>query len=124
MLDIVPNHMAISGPENRWWWDVLANGRASRYADHFDVDWDPPGGEQPMRILLPVLGDDLDRVLAAGELALEPSDGGFVVRYHEHTFPVAAESLDRLAGDGAARHVAAGARPSALPAGALAHGLA
>ena len=30
VLDIVPNHMAITGPENRWWWDVLENGPSSR----------------------------------------------------------------------------------------------
>src|SRR5437899_8466634 len=38
VLDVVPNHMAIS-PENTWWWDVLRNGPASRYAAYFDVDW-------------------------------------------------------------------------------------
>jgi (1->4)-alpha-D-glucan 1-alpha-D-glucosylmutase len=26
VLDIVPNHMAIGGRENPWWWDVLENG--------------------------------------------------------------------------------------------------
>ena len=29
VLDIVPNHMSISGPENPWWWDVLENGPSS-----------------------------------------------------------------------------------------------
>ena len=32
VLDIVPNHMALAGAANRWWWDVLENGPASRYA--------------------------------------------------------------------------------------------
>ncbi|HVF14228.1 MAG TPA: alpha-amylase family glycosyl hydrolase, partial [Acidimicrobiales bacterium] len=31
VLDIVPNHMAI-GIANVWWWDVLENGPASRWA--------------------------------------------------------------------------------------------
>src|SRR5438874_9013474 len=26
VLDIVPNHMAIAGRANAWWWDVLENG--------------------------------------------------------------------------------------------------
>jgi len=39
IIDIVPNHMAAS-LENGWWADVLAHGRASRYARCFDVDWD------------------------------------------------------------------------------------
>ncbi|HKY68767.1 MAG TPA: alpha-amylase family glycosyl hydrolase, partial [Acidimicrobiales bacterium] len=42
VLDIVPNHMAITGPENRWWWDVLEHGPSSRWAGHFDVTWHPP----------------------------------------------------------------------------------
>src|SRR5437588_6517358 len=32
VLDIVPNHMAIIGDHNAWWWDTLENGAASRYA--------------------------------------------------------------------------------------------
>ena len=42
MLDIVPNHMALAGRDNAWWWDVLENGPSSVYAGHFDIDWDPP----------------------------------------------------------------------------------
>src|SRR5579862_1431287 len=26
LLDIVPNHMAVDGRANMWWWDVLENG--------------------------------------------------------------------------------------------------
>jgi (1->4)-alpha-D-glucan 1-alpha-D-glucosylmutase len=26
ILDIVPNHMCIGGPDNKWWQDVLENG--------------------------------------------------------------------------------------------------
>ena len=32
IADIVPNHMALAGRANAWWWDVLENGPASRYA--------------------------------------------------------------------------------------------
>jgi maltooligosyltrehalose synthase len=42
VLDIVPNHMAIVGEVNPWWWDVLENGPSSCYAAYFDVEWDPP----------------------------------------------------------------------------------
>ena len=52
VLDIVPNHMAISSERNRQWWDVLEHGRASRYASWFDVDWSAGP------IILPVLPDD------------------------------------------------------------------
>src|SRR5436309_15055506 len=30
VLDVVPNHMAMAGRRNRWWWDVMENGRSSR----------------------------------------------------------------------------------------------
>src|SRR5579885_1304591 len=34
IVDIVPNHMAVSGA-NAWWMDVLARGPHSRYAKYF-----------------------------------------------------------------------------------------
>ncbi len=55
VLDLVPNHMVITGPENAWWWDVLENGPSSRYASYFDVDWDPPEARIPNTVLSPVL---------------------------------------------------------------------
>ena len=39
IIDIVPNHMAAT-LENAWWADVLAHGKASRFARSFDIDWD------------------------------------------------------------------------------------
>ncbi|MPY95448.1 MAG: malto-oligosyltrehalose synthase [Acidimicrobiia bacterium] len=94
IVDIVPNHMAITGPENRWWWDVLENGQASRFSDVFDVEWGPP--ESGDRILLPVLGDHYVRVLAAGELHVAREGGAFTVRYYDHRFPVSPRALDVL----------------------------
>ncbi|HUY73362.1 MAG TPA: alpha-amylase family glycosyl hydrolase, partial [Candidatus Dormibacteraeota bacterium] len=41
LMDIVPNHMASAGRANPWWWDILRNGRSSRYASYFDIDWEP-----------------------------------------------------------------------------------
>ncbi|EMS80363.1 alpha-amylase family glycosyl hydrolase [Desulfotignum phosphitoxidans] len=32
MIDVVPNHMAVAGRQNPWWWDLLENGPASRFA--------------------------------------------------------------------------------------------
>ena len=65
VVDIVPNHMGIADPPaNPWWWDVLANGRASTYARFFDIDWDTGP------VLVPVLGSDSLDVLSIedGEL--------------------------------------------------------
>jgi (1->4)-alpha-D-glucan 1-alpha-D-glucosylmutase len=97
VLDIVPNHMAITA-ENAWWSDVLENGPSSRYAAYFDVDWDPPERKLRNTVLLPVLGDHYGRVLEAGELQLVRDGGAFVVRYHEHRFPVAPRTYDAVLG--------------------------
>jgi len=94
ILDIVPNHMAIGGRENAWWWDVLENGPSSLYAAYFDVDWDPPEAKLRHKVLLAVLGDHYGRVLEAGELALAREGGSFVVRYHEHVAPIAPPTMD------------------------------
>lgn len=96
VVDIVPNHMAIGSPGNPWWWDVLENGPSSRYAAYFDVDWTPSAGDDTNRVLLPVLGNHLGRVIEAGELRVERDGGVFTVRYHEHQFPVAPRSLELL----------------------------
>ena len=88
VLDVVPNHMAISGAENPWWWDVLENGPASRFAGYFDVDWDPPEARLRNVVLLPVLGDHYGRLLEAGEIRLERRiDADFCARYGERIFP-------------------------------------
>jgi (1->4)-alpha-D-glucan 1-alpha-D-glucosylmutase len=103
VLDIVPNHMATAGRANAWWWDVLENGPASRYASYFDIDWDPPERKLIAQVLVPILGDHYGRVLEAGELVLEREGGSFVVRYHEHEVPVSPRSLDDLLARAAAR---------------------
>ena len=66
VLDVVPNHMAIT-PENAWWADVLENGPSSRFAWYFDVDWDPPEPRLRNTVLLPA-GWDVTRVSQSGTL--------------------------------------------------------
>ncbi|MGC7150488.1 malto-oligosyltrehalose synthase [Paenarthrobacter ureafaciens] len=83
LADIVPNHMGVATPgQNPWWWDLLKEGRKSKYAEAFDVDWDFGGG----KIRIPVLGsdDDVDQLkLADGEL-----------HYYDHRFPLAEGSFN------------------------------
>lgn len=92
VLDIVPNHMAI-GPENHYWWDVLENGPSSRYAPWFDIDWHSSEVKLQNKVLIPVLGDQYGKVLAAGEIRLEQQGGRFRVRYLDHLFPMSPRSL-------------------------------
>lgn len=88
VLDVVPNHMAIAGRLNGWWWDVLKHGVESRYAAYFDVAWEQHERKLRGPILVPVLADHYGRELEAGRLHLERVGDELVVRYHEHEFPV------------------------------------
>ena len=90
MIDVVPNHMGVFQADNRWWLDVLENGPASRYADYFDIDWDPLSEELRGKVLLPILGDQYGTVLERGELklAFDSEAGAFSLWYFEHRFPV------------------------------------
>jgi len=88
VLDIVPNHMGVASPENSWWWDVLALGKKSPYASHFDIDWEPPDKSLHGKILLPVLGSDYQTILHNGELQLRRENKNLVLAYHEHRFPI------------------------------------
>ncbi len=96
MIDIVPNHTAIAGRENPFWWDVLENGQSSRYAAFFDVDWDSSEERWPNKVLLPVLGDHYGRVLENGEITLAHNEGIFTLHYYDNSFPVCPSSLAEL----------------------------
>ena len=87
VLDIVPNHMAAS-IENPYWRDVLTYGPSSPFASWFDIDWRMPDPNMWGRVLVPVLGAPRSRVLAEDQIRLDWSDGRFLVRYFDHTFPV------------------------------------
>jgi (1->4)-alpha-D-glucan 1-alpha-D-glucosylmutase len=97
IVDIVPNHLAI-GSDNRWWMDVLARGRESRFAKYFDIDWTPDNPNLCGKVALPILGKPYSEALAAGEITVrcgknEPS----LVCYFEHRLPLAAASAAALA---------------------------
>jgi len=85
LLDIVPNHMGI-GAENRYWDDVLMHGERSRYAHWFDIDW-ARGNGGAHKVVLPILGDELDRVIERGEIKVSVGDG------HTPRFMIGATSL-------------------------------
>ncbi len=96
VLDVVPNHMAITGDHNRWWWDTLENGASSRYAPYFDIEWNAPEERLRNKILLPVLADHYGVILASGQIALARQEGNFVVRYQEHSLPIDPETVAGL----------------------------
>nr|BFF11682.1 hypothetical protein GCM10025699_29850 [Microbacterium flavescens] len=82
LVDIVPNHVGVARPsENAWWWDVLTHGRASAWADFFDIDWDFGGG----KVRVPVLGEPVKDAAASGALRVESGE----LRYYDHRYPLA-----------------------------------
>ncbi|SEI88132.1 malto-oligosyltrehalose synthase [Demequina mangrovi] len=95
IADVVPNHMAVPTPafHNKALWDVLEHGHESLFSHWFDVDWE--SGEP---VLMPVLGQRIGTILAAGELTVDHmvvpgfEDRGEVpvLRYWDHVFPVRA----------------------------------
>jgi len=91
LLDIVPNHMAVS-TANPWWRDVLKHGRQSAYASHFDIDWNAP------KLLLPVLGEPYGEALADGKLQLRMDEetGEPVFGYYDLSLPLSPDSLSLL----------------------------
>ncbi|MET0693558.1 MAG: malto-oligosyltrehalose synthase, partial [Propionibacteriaceae bacterium] len=77
VVDIVPNHLGVEdASQNPQWWDVLKHGRESEFAHWFDIDWSRG------RLLLPVLGDDVQLTVEGDEL-----------RYFEHRFPLAPDTF-------------------------------
>jgi (1->4)-alpha-D-glucan 1-alpha-D-glucosylmutase len=95
ILDIVPNHMAI-GRENRFWWDVLENGTASRYASFFDIDWNPQEERLRDKVLVPVLAEQYGRVLESGGIKVLRTGSRFVVEAAGQTLPVAPTSMPAI----------------------------
>lgn len=91
MLDIVPNHMAVS-TANPWWRDVLQFGQNSRYANHFDIDW------RARRLLLPLLGEPYGEALEEDKFELALEDGAVTFRYYELSLPLAPGTLEAVAG--------------------------
>ena len=100
MLDIVPNHMSL-GQENRYWWDVLENGMASRYASFFDIDWQPQEERLRDKVLVPILPDQYGRVLQDGGIKVTRNvDGVFHVEAAGQILPVTPNSLPAIAESG------------------------
>jgi (1->4)-alpha-D-glucan 1-alpha-D-glucosylmutase len=103
VLDIVPNHMAIAGQHNSYWWDVLENGPSSQYASYFDIDWLPAEEKLRNKVLVPILGDHYGRVLARHEIRVKRVDGSFVIEYFDHRLPAAPRSLAYVLSNAATR---------------------
>jgi (1->4)-alpha-D-glucan 1-alpha-D-glucosylmutase len=100
IVDIVPNHMAVGGADNRWWLDVLENGRDSAFADWFDIDFDGPEPELQGKVLAPFLGSTYAEALADGSLRLiwDKDLNKLAFAYGPHRFPLRPQDYAEVGG--------------------------
>ena len=92
LVDIVPNHVGVATPQhNRWWWDVLLNGRHSEHAKAFDIDW--AAGNSRLRIPV-VADDDLREAGGIEHLSLVEGSDGWELSYGGLRYPVAPGTAD------------------------------
>jgi (1->4)-alpha-D-glucan 1-alpha-D-glucosylmutase len=96
ILDVVPNHMGIDGRNNRWWWDVLEHGLASRFARCFDIDWQAPDPRLRGKVAMPILTERYHEALLRGTIRLAEADGSLCLHYADRTLPVSPESVSAL----------------------------
>ena len=95
MLDIVPNHLA-ADPRSPAWADVLRHGRSSGMARWFDLGWAHGTVDVPDRLLLPILGDELDVVVAAGDVRLGRTGHDLVLWVYDQCLPLCDESVAEI----------------------------
>src|SRR5688500_16179303 len=93
LVDMVPNHMGTHAT-NCWWIDVLRNGRNSKFATYFDINWDSPNPLLRGKVLLPVLGDHYGAVLERGELQVIFENAEFHLAYFDTHIPLSPKSID------------------------------
>lgn len=92
ILDFVPNHMGVGGADNALWLDVLKHGAGSRYADWFDIDWQPARPGMDGKLLAPFLGNSYAQALAAGDLRLKVDGDGLAIwAYDGEKLPIRPE---------------------------------
>jgi (1->4)-alpha-D-glucan 1-alpha-D-glucosylmutase len=102
LQDIVPNHMAYDGA-NWMLMDVLENGRASRFAESFDIEWNHPYESLKEKVLAPFLGAFYGECLESGQIQLGYAQDGFSIRYHALRLPLQIASYATLLGADLAR---------------------
>ncbi len=100
IVDIVPNHMAVGGADNRWWLDVLEKGRDSAFANWFDIDFDGPDPELQGKVLAPFLGSTYAEALADGSLQLvwDEALAKLAFAYGPHRFPLRPQDQAEVGG--------------------------
>jgi (1->4)-alpha-D-glucan 1-alpha-D-glucosylmutase len=102
ILDIVPNHMAVGGADNRYWLDVLERGEESDYAEFFDIDWRPADPALHGKVSAPFLGAPYAEALAGGDIVLDydaKADQLAAVAHGAHRLPIRRQDYSEVLQD-------------------------
>ena len=94
--DFVPNHMAFH-TDNKWLMDVLEKGKHSTYASFFDIQWNNP--ETNGKVMVPFLGDPLEKILEKGELQIKLAENKLWVDYFGSSWPLTLSSYAMVLSD-------------------------
>ncbi len=108
-VDFVPNHMGVGCDGNRYWDDILKHGRASRFAEYFDIDWHYPKETLHGKLLLPTLPEPYGISLEHGEIALAWDGAALRIRVGPRRLPLRPSSLPSVLDKSAA--LVAGSQP-------------
>jgi (1->4)-alpha-D-glucan 1-alpha-D-glucosylmutase len=96
LLDIVPNHEAVTTRNPRWF-AVLQHGSDAGVAAWFDIDWSGNDAVEPDKVLWPLLRRDVPDEVADGTLHVETSpEGAARLRYDDETLPIAGDAREPL----------------------------
>ncbi|MFD2515112.1 malto-oligosyltrehalose synthase [Pontibacter locisalis] len=93
LQDIVPNHMAFH-PSNTWLMDVLEKGSQSYFYTFFDIDFRHP--DFAGQVMVPFLGEALEKVLEQDQLKLSFAENGITVNYFDNAYPINVASYKPL----------------------------
>jgi len=95
-VDFVPNHMGVGCDGNPYWDDILKHGRASRFAQYFDIDWHYPKETLVGKLLLPVLPEQYGVSLEQGEVTLRWDGAEIRICVGKRKLPLRPGSLSSL----------------------------
>ena len=93
LQDIVPNHMVFH-PENVWLMDVLEKGRRSEFSRFFDINWEHP--DLDGRLMVPFLGEPLEKVIDQKQLEFVFDRNGFRFKYFDSLYPASLTVYGRV----------------------------
>ncbi|HEY2784636.1 MAG TPA: alpha-amylase family glycosyl hydrolase, partial [Fimbriiglobus sp.] len=96
ILDVVPNHMSVSG-ENAWWADVLEHGPSSPYARYFDIAWANHFRQQLHgKVLLPILGESYGKAVDGGQFRPVYAGGAVWIELNGRRLPTDPRTWDAV----------------------------